>query len=137
MRAHVEKWKSLSETSPKSEYNSKVTKFELDEDPLQRQVYFLPFTNSLKMVLSQFSENYMLLMNYTFIREEDFPDYAKKATCNLLHTYIDAHSKILIYEYIGDGVQAISRMQSQCANMNFSDQSRYNIMFCQVVQKGG
>ena len=79
----------------------------------------------------------MLLMNYTFIREEDFPDYAKKATCNLLHTYIDAHSKILIYEYIGDGVQAISRMQSQCANMNFSDQSRYNRLFQKVIHKGG
>ena len=46
----------------------------------------------------------MLLMDYPSIRGEYFPDYAKKATWNLLHAYIDAYSQILIYEYTGDEV---------------------------------
>ena len=54
-----------------------------------------------------------------------------------LHAYIDVHSQRLIYERPGDIVQAISILKSQCANMEFSDQSRYNRMFQQVVQKGG
>ena len=64
------------------------------------------------------------------------PYYAKKATCKIEYAYIDAHSQILIDEYPGDGVQAISRLQSQCANMKFSDQSRYNRLFNQVIHKG-
>ena len=53
------------------------------------------------------------------------------------HVYIDAHSQILINEFPGDEVQDISILQSQCANIAFSDQIRYNIMFHQVMQKGG
>ena len=36
--------------------------------------------------------------------------YSKKATWNLLHTYIDAHSQSLRDEYKGDGAHAISPM---------------------------
>ena len=53
-----------------------------------------------------------------------------------MHTYIYTHSQILIDEFPGDGVKAISRLQYQCANMNYADKSRYNIMFQKVVQKG-
>ena len=35
-------------------YNSKVTEFKTDEDPIQQRVYFLYFINELKLVLSQF-----------------------------------------------------------------------------------
>ena len=45
-------------------YKSKVTNFKLDEDTQQRQVYLQSFMNSLKFVLSQFKETYMLLMDY-------------------------------------------------------------------------
>ena len=48
-----------------------------------------------------------------------------------------AHSQRLIDECTGDKVQSISRLQSQCANMTFSDQIRYNIMFQKLVHKGG
>ena len=41
----------------------------------------------------------MLLMDYPCIREEELPDYAKKDRWNLLHSYIDAHSQILIDEF--------------------------------------
>ena len=49
-------------------YKSKVIKFKLDKDTLQRQVYFLSFMNSLTIVLSQFSETYILLMDYPSTR---------------------------------------------------------------------
>ena len=65
----------------------------------------------------------MFLIDYPSIRGEDLPDYSKKATWNLLHTYIDAHSQRLIDEYTGDGVHAISRLKYQCANMTFSEKS--------------
>ena len=75
-------------------YKSKVVRFKLDKDPLNFRVYFLSLLNSLKIALSKFSETYMLIADYPFIRGEEIPDYAKKATCNLLHVYIYAHSQI-------------------------------------------
>ena len=50
----------------------------------------------------------MLLMDYPYIRGEDFPYYAKKSTWSLLHSYIDTHTQILIDKYPGDGVQYIT-----------------------------
>ena len=76
-------------------------------------------------------------MNYPSIIGKYLTDYAKNTTCNILHAYIDAHSQILIDECPGDGVQAISRLQSQCANMKISDQIRYNRLYQKVVHKGG
>ena len=52
------------------------------------------------------------------------------------HAYIDSPSQRLNDEFTGDGVQAISRLQSQCVNMTCAYQSIYNIMFQQVVHKG-
>ena len=63
-------------------------------------------------------------MEYQSIRGEDFPNYAKNATWNLLHANIDAYNQRLIDEYTGDGVQAITMFQFQCANMAISDKSR-------------
>ena len=59
----------------------------------------------------------MLIMDYPPTREEELPYYAKKATWNLLHAYMDANSKILIDECQGYGLQAISILKYQCANM--------------------
>ena len=64
-------------------------------------------------------------------------NYAKKATWNLLHAYIYAHSQILIDEFPVDGVQNILIFQSQCVHMTFSDKNIYKRMFKQVVHKGG
>ena len=55
----------------------------------------------------------MLLMDYPSIKIKYSPDYAKEATWDLLHKYIDANSQRLINEYPGDGLQAISIVQSQ------------------------
>ena len=49
--------------------------FKLNEDPPHLRVYFIPFMNSLKMVLSKFTETYMLLMEYPSIRGGGVPDY--------------------------------------------------------------
>ena len=46
-------------------------------------------------------------------------------------------SKIRIDEYPGDGVQAISVLKPQCANMNFSYQRINDRMFQQVMHKWG
>ena len=77
----------------------------------------------------------MLLMYYPSITGEDLPYYSKKSTWNLFHAYIDAHSQILIGECPGYGLQAISRMQSQCTKTIFSDKNRYDKMFQKVVHK--
>ena len=74
-------------------------------------------------------------MDYPSIRGEDSPNHAKKVTWNLFHAYIDAHIKILIDKYPGDGLQSITRMQYQWSNMTFSDQIRYNRLFQQVIHK--
>ena len=86
-------------------------------------------------ILSQFKENSVLLMES--IKREYLPGYAKKATWNLLHAYIDAHIQIFVDGYPGDKVQDISRFQYQCPNITFSDQIRYNRMFQKVIQKSG
>ena len=59
----------------------------------------------------------MLRMDYPYIKEEYFTDYATKATWNLLPYYIDTHSQSYIYEYLVDGVQDIKIFQPQCENM--------------------
>ena len=79
----------------------------------------------------------MLRMDYPSTRGGGLIYYAKKATCYILFAYIDANSQRLTNEYPGDGVQAISRLQSQFSDMIFYDKSRYNRLFQQVIHKGG
>ena len=76
-------------------------------------------------------------MDYPFIRGEYFIDYAKKVTWDLLYAYIDSHNEILIDEYPGDGVQAITIFQYQCSNMTFYYNRRYSRLFQKVVHKVG
>ena len=79
----------------------------------------------------------MLLMDHVYIIWDDLTDYSKKAPWNLFHSYIYSHSQIIIDEYLGDVVQDISRLKSQCANMNFADQIRENRLFQRVMHKEG
>ena len=103
----IKKWANITAKLLKVKYKSKAIKFKLDEDKLQRQIYLLSFINSLGIILSQYKETYMLLIDYTYIIGDDLSDYAKKATQNLLHKYIDANSQILIDECPGYGAQDI------------------------------
>ena len=43
--------------------------------------------------------------------------------------------RILIAEFPGHGVKCIEKIQSNCANVTFSDKSSYDILFQQVTHK--
>ena len=45
-------------------YKSKIIRFKMDEDPLQRRIYFLKFIDSLDMIFSQYRETYEVLLDY-------------------------------------------------------------------------
>ena len=45
-------------------YKLTIIKFKLDEDPLQRYIYFLTFVESLEMIFSRYKEYYELLLDY-------------------------------------------------------------------------
>ena len=62
----------------------------------------------------------MVLVDYTTIGGEDIKYHVKKSIRNLPHEKIDVHSRRLSYEFPGYGVKCISKLQSDCANMNFS-----------------
>ena len=46
----------------------------MDEDPLQRRIYFLTFLESLEMIFSQYSE---VILDYPKIGGDDIEHYAK------------------------------------------------------------
>ena len=82
----IKKCANLKTKLLKTAYNSKVEKLNFDEDPLQHWSYLLTLMNPLYIVLSHFKETCMILIDYPpSIIWEDLPDYAKHATCNLLH----------------------------------------------------
>ena len=52
----------------------------MDEDPLQRQIYFLTFIDSLDMIFSQYRGTCQVLLDYPKIGGDDAIEYyAKKA----------------------------------------------------------
>ena len=53
-----------------------------------------------------------------------------------MHENIDLHSRRLIAEFPKYGIKCIETFQSHCANMTFSDKSRYDRTFQQVTHKG-
>ena len=72
----------------------------MDEDPLQRWIYFLTFIDSLDMIFSQYRETCEVLLDYPKIGGGGvIEDYAKKAIRKLLHANIDVHIKRLIAEF--------------------------------------
>ena len=109
----------------------------MDEDPLQRRIYFLTFVESLEMIFSQYSENCEVILYYPKIGGDYIEDYEKKAIRNILHANIYVHSRRLIAEFSTDGIKCIEKLQSHCANMTFADKSRYDKTFQQVTHKGG
>ena len=56
-------------------FKSKMIRFKLDEDPLQRQIYFLTFIDSLNMVFSQYRETYEVLRDYPKLEGGNIKDY--------------------------------------------------------------
>ena len=110
----------------------------MNEDPLQRRIYFLTFVELLEMIFSHYKETCEVLLDYPKIGGDYIIEYyAKKAIKNLLHANIDVHSRRLIAEFPRYGIKCIEELQSHCANMTFADKSRYNRTFQQVTYKGG
>ena len=50
----------------------------MDEDPLQRRIYFLTFIDSLDMIFSQYRETCEFPLDYPKIGGNDGKDYSKK-----------------------------------------------------------
>ena len=46
----------LLEKFTTTSYKSKIIRFKMDEDPLQRRIYFLTFIESLEMIFSKYTE---------------------------------------------------------------------------------
>ena len=65
----------LTAKFPATEYESKILKFKLDEDPLQHLIYFLTFIESLVMILSQYKEICEVLLDYPKIGGGDIKYY--------------------------------------------------------------
>ena len=66
-----------------------------------------------------------------------FISYLENSAINLLLCTSILACKRLIAEFPKDGIKFIEKLQSCCANMTFSDKSRYERTFQQVTHKGG
>ena len=75
-------------------YKSEIVKLKLDEDLLQRRIYFLTFIEPPDMIFYQYKENCESLLDYPKIGGEDIKYFKKNAIRNLLHANIDVHSRI-------------------------------------------
>ena len=128
---------TLTEKLLTTAFKSKIIRLKLDEDPLQRRIYFLTFIDSLNMIFSQYRETYEVLRDYQRMEGGNVKDYARMAIRNLLHANSCVHSRIFIAEFPEDGIKCMEKLQSHCANMNFADKSRYDRTFQQVTHKGG
>ena len=71
----------------------------MDEDPLQSQIYFLTFIDSLDMIFFQYRETCEVLLDYPKIGGRGVKDYAKQAIRNLLHANSDVHSRRFISDF--------------------------------------
>ena len=113
-----------------------IIRFKMDEDLLNRRIYFLTFIDLLDMIFTQYRETCEVLLDYPKIGGDDIiEDYAKKAIINLLHANIDVHSRRFISGSPKDGIKCIEKLQSHCANVTFSDKSRYDRIFQQKTHK--
>ena len=58
-------------------YQSKTIRFKIDEDPLQRRIYFLTLVESLDMIFSKYTKTCQVLLDYPKIGGDDIiEDYA-------------------------------------------------------------
>ena len=118
-------------------YKSKIIKFKLNEDPLQRRIYFLTFVESVEIIFSQYKETCEVLLDYPKIGGGNIKEFAIRAIRNNLHANIDLHSGRLIVELPVDGTKCIETLQSYCANMTFSEKVDMTGFFNKSHRKEG
>ena len=116
----------LTEKLLMTAYKLKIIKFKFDEDPLQHRIYFLTLIESLEMIFSKYKETCEVLLYYPKIGGYEMKYFFKKSIRNLLHANIDVHNRRLVSEFPRDEVKFISKLQSHCANMTFSNKSSYD-----------
>ena len=97
----------LTEKLLTTAYKSKITRFKIDEDPLQRRIYFLIFIESLEIILLQYTGTCEVLVDYPKIEGENIKIFAKKSIRNLLRANIDVHSRRLISDFPVDGINVL------------------------------
>ena len=103
---------NLTEKLLTTAYKSKIIRFNMDEDPLQRRIYFLTLVESLDMISSQYTETFEVLLYYPKIGGDDIiEDFSKKAIRNLLQANINVNSRRLISEVPRDGIKCIEQLQ--------------------------
>ena len=87
----IKQYATLTEKLPTTAYKSKIIRFKMDEDPLQRRIYFLTFVESLEIIFSQYTETCEVLLDYPKIVGDDIMgDYAKRPSetfCMLILMY--------------------------------------------------
>ena len=66
------------------------------------------------MMVSQYKETCEELLDYPIIGGDNIKYFVKKSIGNLLHANNDVHSRSLIAELPGDGVE-------HCSNINFAE----------------
>ena len=118
-------------------FKSNIIRFKMEEDLLQRRIYFLTFVESPEMIFSQYTETCDVIIDYPKIGEDDIEDYVKKSTRNPLHANIGVHSRRLIAEFPMDGIYCIENLQSHCANMTFADKVDMTRIFNKSHRKEG
>ena len=71
------------------------------------------------MIFTQYKKTCEVILDYPTMGGKDKKYDVKKEIRNRLHSNIDVHSIRLIYEFPGDGVKFICKLQSNCENMDF------------------
>ena len=72
---------TLTEKLLTTAYKSNIIRFNMDEDPLQRRIYFLTFVELLAMIFSQYRETWQVLLDYPKIGGDDIiEDFLKRLT---------------------------------------------------------
>ena len=97
----------LTEKLLATAYKSKTIMFKLDEDPLQRRIYFFTLVESLKTIFSQYKETCEVLLDDSKIGGENIKEFSKDSIVNILHANIDVHIRRLISEFPRDGIKCI------------------------------
>ena len=78
----------LTETFLTKSYKSNFIRFKIDEDPLQRRIYFLTFIESLEIIFSQYTETCEILLYYPRNEGEDIEDFSRDSIRDILHANI-------------------------------------------------
>ena len=91
--------RTLTEKLLTTAYKSKIIKFKLDEDPLQRRINFLTFVESLEIKISQYKEISEVLLDYPKIGGGNIKEFTKKAIRTILDTNTDVDIRRSIAEF--------------------------------------